>query len=144
MKVISVIYMSRRNFWCMTRGILHIWIFNSRRWIEDNLDWKKTMEFWKTLYIHFIREPKGITYVAFFLKIESHAKMRLPSELTLMHSFSHESMFVAEFSSRIFLYESSIVLYPSFLIHCFCPLAEWNNYLENQNYLSKSIYWFSI
>ena len=37
------------------------------------------MEFWKIFYIHFIRDPKGITYVAFFLKIESHAKMRLPT-----------------------------------------------------------------
>ena len=27
------------------------------------------------LYIHFIRDPKGITYEGFFLQIKSHAKM---------------------------------------------------------------------
>ena len=34
------------------------------------------MEFLKILYIHFIRDPKGITYVGFFLQIKSQAKMR--------------------------------------------------------------------
>ena len=37
----------------------------------------KMMEIWKILYIHLIRDPKGITYVRFILKIESDAKMRL-------------------------------------------------------------------
>ena len=35
--------------------------------------------------IHFIRDPKGITYVRFILKIESDAKMRL-ADLLLMLS----------------------------------------------------------
>ena len=57
-KFISSMYMPRHNFWCMTRGIS-----------TPEGGWS----------IHFRRDPKGITYVAFFLQIESHAKMRLPS-----------------------------------------------------------------
>ena len=35
-----------------------IWIFNCRRWIEDHQeDWRKTIKFWKILYIHFKRDP---------------------------------------------------------------------------------------
>ena len=72
--------MSRRNFWCMTRGDSSHLNFQLQK-----VDWEpsgrqnqgKMMEFWKILYIHFIRDPKGITYVRFILKIESDAKMRL-------------------------------------------------------------------
>ena len=79
MKVISVIYMSRRNFWCMTRGDSSHLNFQLQK-----VDWEpsgrqnqgKMMEFWKILYIHFIRDLKGITYLGFFLQIESDAKMR--------------------------------------------------------------------
>ena len=81
MKVISWMYMSRHNFWCMTRGDSSHLNFQVQKvdWgPSGRQNWRKTMEFWKIFYIHFIRDPKGITYVAFFLKIESHAKMRLP------------------------------------------------------------------
>ena len=83
MKFISVIYMSRRNFWCMTRGDSSHLNFQLQKvdWgPSGRQNWRKTMEFWKILYIHFIRDPKGITYVRFILKIESDAKMRLAIE----------------------------------------------------------------
>ena len=34
---------------------------------------------WKNHFIHFIRDPKGITYVRLILKIESDAKMAVPN-----------------------------------------------------------------
>ena len=37
----------------------------------------------KNLYRHFIRDPKGTTYVGFFLQIKSHAKMRWSNELDM-------------------------------------------------------------
>ena len=82
MKVISVIYMSRRNFWCVTRG--DSWHLNFQLQKVDwepsgRQNWGKMMEFWKILYIHFIRDPKGITYVRLILKIESDAKMAGPN-----------------------------------------------------------------
>ena len=82
MKVISVIYMSRRNFWCVTRG--DSWHLNFQLQKVDwepsgRQNWGKMMEFWKILYIHFIRDPKGITYVRLILKIESDAKMAVPN-----------------------------------------------------------------
>ena len=48
-------------------------------------NWGQMMEFWKILYIHFIRDPKGITYVRFILKIESDAKMACPIAAHLQH-----------------------------------------------------------
>ena len=75
MKFISSMYMPRRNFWCMTRGDSSHLNFQLQKvdWgPSGRQNWRKTMEFWKILYITFIREPKGITYVAFFLQIESH------------------------------------------------------------------------
>ena len=78
MKFISVIYMSRCNFWCMTRGDSSHLNFQLQKvdlGPSGRQNWRKTIEFWKIFYIHFIRDPKGITYVAFFLQIESHAKM---------------------------------------------------------------------
>ena len=39
-----------------------------------------------------------------------------------MHSFSHMAMFIADFFFAMSLYVSSLVLYPSFLIHWSCPL----------------------
>ena len=82
MKVISVIYMSRRNFWCVTRG--DSWHLNFQLQKVDwepsgRQNWGQMMEFWKILYIHFIRDPKGITYVRLILKIESDAKMAVPN-----------------------------------------------------------------
>ena len=82
MKVISVIYMSRRNFWCMSRG--DSWHLNFQLQKVDwepsgRQNWGQMMEFWKILYIHFIRDPKGMTYVRFILKIESDAKMIVPN-----------------------------------------------------------------
>ena len=82
MKVISVIYMSRRNFWCMSRG--DSWHLNFQLQKVDwepsgRQNWGQMMEFWKILYIHFIRDPKGITYVRLILKIESDAKMAVPN-----------------------------------------------------------------
>ena len=85
MKFISVIYMSRRNFWCMTRGDSSHLNFQLQK-----VDWEpsgrqnqgKMMEFWKIFYIHFIRDPKGITYIRFILKIASDAKMRLANALS--------------------------------------------------------------
>ena len=79
--------MSRRNFWCMTRGDSSHLNFQLQK-----VDWEpsgrqnqgKMMEFWKILYIHFIRDPKGITYVRFILKIESDAKMRLAREVYIL------------------------------------------------------------
>ena len=74
------------------------------------------MEFWKILYTHFIRDPKGITYVAFFPQIESHAKMRLPNytfvkslnEIILYDCHFGESDFVSR--ERKFHKNSSISL----------------------------------
>ena len=82
MKFISVIYMSRHNFWCMTRG--DSWHLNFQLQKVDwepsgRQNWGQMMEFWKILYIHFIRDPKGITYVRLILKIESDAKMAVPN-----------------------------------------------------------------
>ena len=85
MKFISVIYISRRNFWGMT------WEdYSHLNFQLQKVDWEpsgrqnqgKMIEFWKILYIHFIRDPKGITYARFILKIESDAKMRLASGMT--------------------------------------------------------------
>ena len=84
MKVISVIYMSICNFWCMTRG--GSWHLNFQLQKVDwepsgRQNWGKMMEFWKILYIHFIRDPKGTTYVRFILKIESDAKMACTNDI---------------------------------------------------------------
>ena len=79
MKFISSMYMSRHNFWCMTRGDSSHVNFQLQKvdWgPSGRQNWRKTMEFLKILYIHFIRDPKGITYVGFFLQIKSQAKMR--------------------------------------------------------------------
>ena len=38
-------------------------------------NWRKSMEVWYGIYVHFIRNPKGITYVGFFLQINSQGKM---------------------------------------------------------------------
>ena len=65
-------------FWCMARGDSSYLIFQLQKvdWgPSGRQNWRKTMEFWKILYIHFILEPKDITYVAFSFQIESHAKM---------------------------------------------------------------------
>ena len=87
-KFITPFYSSRRNFWCMTRGDSSHFNFQLQKvdWgTSGRQNWMKTMEFWKILYIHFIRDPKGITYVGLFLQIECNAKMtwstRVPSDL---------------------------------------------------------------
>ena len=46
---------------------------------------------------------------------------------TLMHSFSHKSMLVADFFSSISWYVFFLVSYPSFLIHWSCFLAAKKN-----------------
>ena len=81
MKFISSMYMPRRNFWCMKREDSSHLNFQLQKvdWgPSGRQNWWKTMEFWNILYIHFIRDPKGKTYVGFFLQIKSHWKMTLP------------------------------------------------------------------
>ena len=79
MKFISSMYMPRRNFWCMTRGDSSHLNFQLQKvdWgPSGRQNWRKTIEFWKILYIHFIRDPKDIAFAGFFLRIKSHAKRR--------------------------------------------------------------------
>ena len=80
MKFISSMYMPKRNFWCMTGGDssnLNFQLLKVDWGPLRRQKWRNTMEYWKILYIkilyiYFIREPKGITYVGFFLQFESH------------------------------------------------------------------------
>ena len=59
---------------------------------------------------------------------------------TLMHSFSHMPMFIADFFFAMSLYVSSLVLYPSFLIHWSCLLpAKENIFSTSHQYAFKAI-----
>ena len=74
------------------------------------------MEFWKILYTHFIRDPKGITYVAFFPQIESHAKMRLP-KYTFVKSLNEIILYDCHFGENLILSleRESFIKIPPFL-----------------------------
>ena len=113
MKVISVIYMSRRNFWCVTRG--DSWHLNFQL---QKVDWEpsgrqnqvKMMEFWKILYIHFIRDPKGITYVRLILKIESDAKMAGPIVITINGGLFNFNLFSTKYFISDFIQWNMVII----------------------------------
>ena len=59
MKVISAIYMPRRNFWCMTRGGCQQKNFNSRREMEDSQEARTWWKQW--IWVEKLIFPVSVT-----------------------------------------------------------------------------------
>ena len=59
MKFISAIYMSRRNFWCMTRGVVNKNFFISRREMEDSQEARTWWKQW--IWVEKLIFPVSVT-----------------------------------------------------------------------------------